>query len=85
MRVRPAARLSPEALLARLLVTPRQPCSRMMRATRLREVATPDVSGRMDAFGAPQMPMLAPYSPPTSLASPRSRRSCAPSGLLAHW
>lgn len=53
MRIRPAARLSPEALLARLLVTPHQPCPRMMRATRLREVATPDASGRMGAFGAP--------------------------------
>lgn len=47
------ARFSPEGLLAHARVTPRQPRSRMMRATRLREVRTPSARSRMNVLGAP--------------------------------
>lgn len=47
------ARFSPEGRLAHARVTPRQPRSRMMRATRLREVRTPSARSLMNVLGAP--------------------------------
>ena len=47
------ARFSPEGLLAHARVAPRRPRSRMMRATRFRDVRTPSARSRMNALGAP--------------------------------
>lgn len=47
------ARFSPEGRLAHAHVTPRQPRSRMMRATCLREVRTPSARRRTNVLGAP--------------------------------
>ena len=46
------ARFSPEGRLAHARVMPRRPRSRMMRATRLREVRTPGARSRMNVLGA---------------------------------
>lgn len=47
------ARFSPEGRLAHARVTPRQPSSRMMRATRFRDVRAPSARSGMNVLGAP--------------------------------
>ena len=68
---------SPFGLLARLLVMPARPFSRMMRATRLREVLTPRRRSSAKTFGAPKVPQLASWISAVIDAGSASRRSRA--------
>lgn len=75
------ARLSPDGRLALPLVTPFHPYSPIIRATRFFEVETPFRLSIMNTLAAPYTPRLFSYSSPMSLASSRSRSSCALGGL----
>ena len=69
--------------MAHARVTPRQPLSRMMRATRLREVRTPSARRRMNVFVAPYMFLTSPLTWDIKAGSSASRASWADVGRNA--
>ena len=75
------------ALLGRLappLVVPAQPLSRMMRATRLRDVDPPALLSSARTFGAPWTPRPAAHISEIFPASPASLSPCALGRLFLH-
>ena len=77
-------RFSPEGRLAHARATPRHPRSRMIRATRLREVRTPDRLSSRNTFGAPYMSRTSALTWDIIAASSSSRIACALGGRLLH-
>ena len=78
------ARFSPEGRLAHARVTPRHPRSRMIRATRLREVHTPMRRSLRNTFGAPYMSCTSALIRDIVVASSSSRIACALGGRFFH-
>ena len=68
----------------RTRATPRHPRSRMIRATRLREVRTPDRLSLRNTFGAPYMSRTSALTWDIIAASSSSRIACALGGRLFH-
>lgn len=75
---------APLGRLAQPRVVPAHPFSRMMRATRLRDVETPAFLSSAKTFGAPKWPRPSSQAAPMAAASSASRRSCALGGLERH-